>query len=756
MQQRLSGNEAAEYSTLTTIGGEPYVVREEFATAAGGRFAARDSLLYFGQLSDFQLADEESPARVEFFDGQPGVNFSSSGHRPQETLVPHQVEASIRQMNAFSDASPVPQGDGSRAAMDNVIATGDLADSMQLNETMWVRTLLEGGNLNPGSGSAANLDALCGILSLFPGMADVGNPGRYTGVQDYDDYLESQLFWDPDSPLGPFNDWPTYPGLVDHAQKPFEAQGLDVPSYVAVGNHDVLVQGNEDANVAFELIANGCVKPMGPFPSAGPGSQTLEDVLDPAYLLGLLGTDPAKIGIVPPDPSRQFVNKAQQRAIFNSGSQADGHGFAHVDPVELTASGGAAMYYSFNPEPGIRFIALDTNTTGAGLLVDPITGDTTAEGNLDNPQYQWLRRELVEAEANDELVVTYAHHASNSMDFTLPDELALPCLGINDQHGHDINPGCDLDPRNSLPIRTGDDLVSLLGRFPNVIAHVAGHSHDSDVIPRPSPSGGFWEIKSPAVADWPTQSRLLEVMDNNDGTLSIFGTMIDHDSPADAPNNGANLSGADVEQLASLGREISFNDEQVAHDTAEGAAEDRNVELLLPDPRGAPGDTDNDGVADGGDNCPEDANPDQTDTDGDGVGDACDSSAGGPASGGGPTTGGGGGQTTGGAGDCANRVDGTARRDRLRGTDGADELRGLRGDDRLRGGAGDDCLRGGGGADRLNGGDGEDVVRGGSGDDRVKAADGERDLVRCGKGVDAVLADSEDRVRGCERIRRRG
>ena len=51
-----------------------------------------------------------------------------------------------------SPASPVAAGDGSRRAMDFAINTGDVADSQQLNETEWVRTLMEGGPLDPNSG----------------------------------------------------------------------------------------------------------------------------------------------------------------------------------------------------------------------------------------------------------------------------------------------------------------------------------------------------------------------------------------------------------------------------------------------------------------------------------------------------------------------------------------------------------------------------------------------------------------------------
>ena len=130
--------------------GEPYVVREDgFGAAQAGRAEPRVELAYFGQLSDFQLADEESPARVEFVDpvGAP----VEAAFRPWEALQPFIDDAMIRQLDSFAPAgdAPVAAGDGSRPAMDFTIDTGDSADSQQLNETEWVRTLLEGGTLDP-------------------------------------------------------------------------------------------------------------------------------------------------------------------------------------------------------------------------------------------------------------------------------------------------------------------------------------------------------------------------------------------------------------------------------------------------------------------------------------------------------------------------------------------------------------------------------------------------------------------------------
>jgi Ca2+-binding RTX toxin-like protein len=91
--------------------------------------------------------------------------------------------------------------------------------------------------------------------------------------------------------------------------------------------------------------------------------------------------------------------------------------------------------------------------------------------------------------------------------------------------------------------------------------------------------------------------------------------------------------------------------------------------------------------------------------------------------------------------------------DRVRGRDGHDCLIGGSGGDRLLGEEGYDRLTGGSGSDRLDGGPGRNAYDAGSGDDTVKARNGRRETVRCGPGDDSARVDSNDRVRGCERVR---
>ena len=574
-----TGDPGDGFQALRLGPGESRIVREELAEAEPGRAKRRVSLLYAAQTTDWQLVDEESPARVEFLDiaaNPPFPSTVSAAWRPQEALGAYAIEQSVRQINEFAPASPVTQRRGRRAAMDMVLMTGDQADNQQFNETEWVRTLLEGGVLDPNSGTDPS--------SCPPGQTPSGqtaDPELYAGVQDYDDYVEGQQFYDPDEPAGPkYADWPEYPGLMDRAQVPFSAQGLDVPSYVVHGNHDALAQGNQKAIAPFEQVAVGCIKPLVPAADL----TEIANILDPVYLSGLLGSDPDQVMLVPPDERRHYVDKPQYKDVFLSGEQDDGHGYEYVDETELQASNGAASYYAWTPRPGLRLIGLDT-------LCDAGVTGPSSNGNIDDPQFRWLESELKRATKRDQLIVVFGHHPIRSLNCDFPDETPPPCTVENPDFDHDVNPGCDLDPRNSTPIHLGDDLTTLFHRYPHVISYVAGHTHENKLGGFDNPGGGpgdFWGIETASLVDWPPQNRLIELMDNCDGTLSIFGTTLDSAAPATAPGSGTDAEGLTGADLGSVSRTLSYNDPQAGAGTGTGRRADRNVELLLKDPRRDP------------------------------------------------------------------------------------------------------------------------------------------------------------------------
>ena len=157
--------------------------------------------------------------------------------------------------------------------------------------------------------------------------------------------------------------------------------------------------------------------------------------------------------------------------------------------------------------------------------------------------------------------------------------------------------------------------------------------------------------------------------------------------------------------------------------------------------------------------------------------------------------------------ESANEIEGTGKPEVIRGTEETDVILGRGGDDALygfwssdliRGGRGKDYIGGGkygdhlygdrwsdvitgeGGRDRIFGGRGgddlyagfrpgqpvprssparTDFISGEGGDDFIDASDapGARDSVRCGDGVDTVVADRGDRVNpDCEVVRRAG
>jgi hypothetical protein len=159
-----------------------------------------------------------------------------------------------------------------------------------------------------------------------------------------------------------------------------------------------------------------------------------------------------------------------------------------------------------------------------------------------------------------------------------------------------VHYGERIDPSNGQPVQAGiDTLEDLYCRHPNVLAHVDGHEHSNTVIHHPCSEptqgpGDFWEIGTAAHIDWPQQSRMLELFRDDDDTLSLAATMIDH---MGAANPGGGRATPNVERLASIARELAYNDYQTGPKSgtdARGSREDRNVIIRLgrPFPCGTP------------------------------------------------------------------------------------------------------------------------------------------------------------------------
>ena len=291
--------------------------------------------------------------------------------------------------------------------------------------------------------------------------------------------------------------------------------------------------------------------PLGADPLAGVDAFTEE----PAQLL--LG--PARDVVA--DPGRRSVGRRDfVEAHLQAAGSPSGHGFGRWNVESETAYG---AYDLDGPVP-VRVILLDTTNM-----------DGYFEGSIGARQLRWLEARLSEVHsrhldiegrvvttgATDRLVVLASHHGLVAM--------------VNDRQSPK---GLEQDH----PRVTAGALEAFLHRFGNVVLWLNGHRHRNDVQPRADPSGrtgGFWEVSTSAIADWPCQSRLVELVSTSDKDISVLCTMLDAGVPAD-PEQAEG-----PERLAALHRELAANDPFAGgRHTAAGRPGDRNIALRLPAP----------------------------------------------------------------------------------------------------------------------------------------------------------------------------
>jgi 3',5'-cyclic AMP phosphodiesterase CpdA len=395
--------------------GEPLAGRTEL----GGEAEPGEVLATLAQITDAHVRDEESPARVPFLD-RLGAPFNST-FRPHEALSAQVLAAAVRSVN--------------RLRPDAVVVTGDIVDSAAEAELDQALAVLDGGTVDP----------------------DTGGRG-YDGVQAA--AQPDALFYRPDL------DAPRHPGLLAGAAHPFRSPGLAAPWYPALGNHDLLVQGETPPTDRIDAFGTGTRMVVGLDPGLRPTAG-----VDAARAVDALLAEgaPGRSIQVPDDPRRRHLRPGELIASLAGRERA---------PAALRDAGASGrLDYAFDAG-AVRALVLDTVDRRGG-----------SRGLLEPSQIEWLRAELRAAAGRPLLVFSH-----NPLDGT--------------ERGHEA--------------------LEALDATPGVVAAIAGNSHRNRIRPRATASGGYWQLSTSSLADHPQQARALRVRRTAAG-YALETWMLDHD-----------------------------------------------------------------------------------------------------------------------------------------------------------------------------------------------------------------------------------
>ena len=360
------------------------------------------------------------------------------------------------------------------------------------------------------------LDAYLALLS--GGVAQLSAVGS---AQDLSlrDSGEPWPYWCPDEHIGDTwreRGYPSVDDFIARASAPIASKGLGIPWTSVPGNHDLMRQGTALPTAELERLAIGATKSL---------------------------TRP--IGFEPDDPLNLFLDEPE---AFSCGpgypilADASRRAIDRREWLDAHVRCGALGYSPDHVQRGSCDTIIDTEHIRL-VLLDTNHPDGDYQGSIGLAQLAWLDARLAEVDAEpDRLAILVSHHGADTL--------------VNDRkHSPD---------RGLAP-----DMAAVVHRHPCVIAWLVGHRHINRIEPRPGASGGFWEITTSSIIDWPSQARALEVIRHVDGSIELRCTLMDHRDTADG--------------LATLHRTLArlFCSDSIAARMS-GRDIDGDVSLLLP------------------------------------------------------------------------------------------------------------------------------------------------------------------------------
>ena len=300
----------------------------------------------------------------------------------------------------------------------------------------------------------------------------------FGGVHEPDDRVQPWPYWCPDAAVDDLYKRQGYPAVADYlgrASSPVCSPGLGFPWASVPGNHDLMRQGTALPLGAIEQIAVG-------------GHKTLvrPDGFDPV--------DPLAAFVQTPDAfscggQRTVAAVAARRAVSMAEWIA-----AHV-------AAGAAGYTADNLRLGNADAVIDTEQVRI-ILLDTNHPFGDYQGSVGAAQLDWLEMQLAQVDHQPgRLAILASHHGSVSLTNML---------------------GADPERRHTSA------LTAVLHRHRCLVAWLVGHRHLHEVRPHPGSAGGFWEISTGSLIDWPVQTRAVELLRHPGGAVEIVCSLQDH------------------------------------------------------------------------------------------------------------------------------------------------------------------------------------------------------------------------------------
>lgn len=500
-------------------------------TQPTGLPAGAELIMRFVNVSDTHIIDDEASTVMNgsWLESilEPAISNGAAQRLQEEYTdeVLNALEATINLCDSQQD-------------LELMIATGDLTDNMTLNE---LRRYID--NLDGVSGADTAFEQYCGYKTHDPN----GKPKVGVGTLCTEEMKQAAAVFTgklvADAPTTPPNvDSPAYqftptrsalqiadtyvksqeggshhiaPGLPERLRCSYAETGCDntrlnIPHYAVFGNHDASVRGTLTMQRAFNAG------------TAAFGRYFLES-------------------------QREFINEWFKT---EAAPGPVGHGFNYVPPSRMTDQNDRNDgYYAFNGGANgqVRMIVINTifdgvrsethrngqtgTDTGGNVRGNEVTpaAATSEQGFMDQAQFEWLNSELAAAQASNKPILVFSHHPDRSFSYA--------------QYG------------SKLP----EELDRLLGSYPNVVAHIAGHTHENIINPC-SPTdcklkgnnlsgiqNGFWRIETSSMIDFPQESRIIEIYKLPGGDFAIRSTMIQADQDDADASLSHRLSVAEAE-----------------------------------------------------------------------------------------------------------------------------------------------------------------------------------------------------------------